>query len=137
MPTPEKSAEQLLQEILDRDRRYQRDAYAFVSQALNYTGEKIERKGHITGRELCEGLRDFALREFGRLARTVLESWGVRSSEDIGEIVFNMVDVGLLKKTDEDTREDFAGALDFTEAFDRGFRIEIIAGDDDDGKDDG
>lgn len=121
-----KSADDLVKEILRRDRRYDRDAYALVSQALGYTVEKRGKPGHVTGRELCEGLRDLALEQFGRLARTVLESWGIRSSKDIGEVVFNMVEAGLLKKTDEDRREDFAGVLDFAEAFDRGFRIKIV-----------
>lgn len=121
-----RSAEDVVEEILRRDRRYDRDAYAMVSQALTYTVEKKGKKGHVTGRELCEGLRDLALEQFGRLARAVLESWGIRSSGDIGEVVFNMVDAGLLRKTDEDRREDFAGVLDFDEAFDRGFRIHIV-----------
>jgi len=82
----------------------------------------------VSGRELCEGLSEFALRQFGRLARTVLESWGIRSSEDIGEIVFSMVEVGLLRKTEDDSRDDFAAALDFDEAFDRGFQLRLGAG---------
>ncbi len=123
-----KSADELLDTILARDQRYDREAYLFVSESLGYTVQKSDRAGHVSGRELCEGLSEFALRQFGRLARTVLENWGVASSGDIGEIVFNMVDVGLLRKTDEDSREDFVGALDFDEAFDRGFRLRLNAG---------
>ncbi len=123
-----KSADELLDTILAGDHRYARDAYVFVSEALGYTVQKSGRAGHVSGRQLCEGLSEFALRQFGRLARTVLESWGVTSSADIGEIVFNMVEVGLLRKTEEDSREDFAGALDFDEAFDRGFRLHLNAG---------
>lgn len=126
--TERKSADELLDAILARDDRYARDAYIFVSEALRYAVERLARSGHVSGRELCEGLSEFALRQFGRLARTVLESWGVRRSEDIGEIVFNMVDVGLLRKTDEDSRGDFVSALDFDEAFDRGFRLHLNAG---------
>ncbi len=133
MTRPRKSPEELLEEVLDRDARYARDAYAFVSEALGYTVQQKGEPGHVTGRELCEGLAEYALQQFGRLARPVLESWGVRRSEDIGEIVFNMVDVGLLRKTDEDRREDFAGVLDFDDTFDRGYRIEIVPGDDDGG----
>jgi len=121
----QKSGEELLRSILERDRRYDRDAYIFVSEALNYAVQKAGRRGHISGRELCEGLRDHALEQFGRLARVVLEQWGVRSSEDIGNIVFNMVEVGLLRKTDEDRREDFSGVLNFDEAFDRGFQMHL------------
>ena len=122
-----KSADELLDTILARDQRYDREAYLFVSESLGYTVQKSDRAGHVSGRELCEGLSEFALRQFGRLARTVLENWGGASSGDIGEIVCNMVDVGLLRKTDEDSREDFVGALDFDEAFDRGFRLRLNA----------
>jgi uncharacterized repeat protein (TIGR04138 family) len=124
-----KSAEELLNAILERDRRYNRDAYVFVSEALGHTGKKLGRKGHVSGRELCEGLCDLALEQFGRLARLVLESWGLESSEDIGNVVFNMVEAGLLRKTDEDRREDFRGVLDFEEVLERGFRIHITSGD--------
>ena len=111
--------------VLQRDRRYSRDAYVFVSEALQYTVEKLGRPGHVTGQALCRGLCEYALDQFGRLARSVLESWGLRRAEDIGEIVFNMVEVGLLRKTDEDRREDFAGAVDFEEALDKGFQLHL------------
>ncbi|MCX5655725.1 MAG: hypothetical protein NTY65_13890 [Planctomycetota bacterium] len=120
-PTPE----EMLEKIMERDRRYAREAYAFVHEALQFTVQRIGRKGHVTGRELCEGLCDFALAQFGRLARTVLDHWGVRRSEDVGEIVFNMVEVGLLKKREEDTREDFADAVKFDEALDRAFELHL------------
>jgi uncharacterized repeat protein (TIGR04138 family) len=127
-----KSAEELLNAIFQRDRRYSRDAYVFVSEALGHAVRKSGRRGHVSGRELCEGLREHALEQFGRLARVVLENWGVRSSEDIGNMVFNMVEVGLLRKTDEDRREDFIGVLDFDEAFDRGFEMHLNSGGADD-----
>lgn len=127
-----KSPEEMLDEIMADDRRYARDAYVFVSESLGYTVQRSGRAGHVTGPELCEGLAEFALGQFGRLARSVLASWGIRSSEDIGEIVFRMVEVGLLRKTDQDRREDFIGALDFDEAFDRGFQIHLASGEDDD-----
>jgi uncharacterized repeat protein (TIGR04138 family) len=120
-----KSPDELLDGILERDRRYARDAYIFVSEALQYTVQKAGHAGHVSGRALCEGLCEYALSQFGRLARTVLKSWGIRQSEDVGEIVFNMVDSGLLRKTDEDRREDFAGAVDFRDALDRGFEMHL------------
>ena len=120
-----KSPDELLDSILEHDGRYAREAYIFVSEALQYTVQKAGHAGHVSGRALCEGLCDFALSQFGRLARTVLESWGVRRSEDVGEIVFNMVGAGLLRKTDEDRREDFAGVVDFQEALDRGFELHL------------
>jgi uncharacterized repeat protein (TIGR04138 family) len=120
-PTPE----EMLGRILERDRRYAREAYAFVHEALQFTVQRTGRKGHVTGRELCEGMCEFALAQFGRLARTVLAHWGMRRSEDVGEIVFNMVEVGLLKKRDEDTRGDFVDAVNFEEAMDRAFELHL------------
>jgi uncharacterized repeat protein (TIGR04138 family) len=126
-----KSADELLDGLLQRDRRYAREAYVFVSESLGHTVQRLGRMGHVSGRELCQGMCEYALRQFGRLARTVLESWGVRRSEDIGEIVFNMVDAGLLRKTDEDSRDDFADVLDFREALDRGFELHLKSGETD------
>jgi len=123
-----KTADEVLAGVLARDLRYARDAYVFVSESLNYTVQKTARKGHVSGRELCVGLCEYALQQFGRLARTVLESWGVRSCEDVGEIVFNMVDAGLLRKTEEDSRNDFAGVLDLREALDRTFELHVDLG---------
>ncbi len=122
------SAEDLLDQIVQRDKRYAREAYAFVSEALQFTVQKGGRMGHVSGRELCDGLCEYALAQFGRLARTVLDAWGVRRSEDVGEIVFSMVDVGLLRKTDEDRREDFAGVVDFEAALDRAFELHVKPG---------
>jgi uncharacterized repeat protein (TIGR04138 family) len=119
------TAEELLDRIQQRDRRYTREAYIFLHEALQFTVQRTGRKGHVTGRELCEGLCQYALAQFGRLARTVLGHWGVRRSEDIGEIVFNMVEVGLLRKREEDRREDFAGVVDFGEALDRAFELHL------------
>lgn len=126
--TKPKSAEELLDQIVARDRRYDREAYRFVSEGLAYTVQKSGRMGHVTGRELCVGLSEYALEQFGRLARTVLDNWGVRQSEDVGEIVFNMVDVGLLRKTDEDRRENFANVLEFRSVLDQGFELHLKPG---------
>lgn len=127
-----KSPEELLDEVMAGDQPYARDAYVFVGESLGYTVQRSERVGHVSGQELCEGLAEYALSQFGRLARSVIESWGIRSSEDIGEIVFRMVEVGLLRKTEEDRREDFVDALDFDEALDRGFELHLASGEDDD-----
>jgi len=120
-----KSADEMLDSILQRDRRYDREAYRFVSESLVYAVQKSGRIGHVSGRELCRGVRDHAIEQFGRLARTVLEGWGIRRSNDIGEIVFNMVEMGLLRKTDEDRREDFHNVFDFRKAFDEGFKMRL------------
>jgi uncharacterized repeat protein (TIGR04138 family) len=130
-----------LDQILRKDPRYDRDAYTFVREALDHTLKRLKkpdreqvirqaretgdeskrRASHVTGQELLEGARDLALKQFGPLGRTVLEHWGVTRCEDFGEIVFNMVEAGVLGKTDRDTKADFAGGYDFEEAFTKPF----------------
>jgi uncharacterized repeat protein (TIGR04138 family) len=112
--------------ILAKDPRFHRDAYFFLREALDYTQKAIvkENKGqmrHITGQELLGGIREYALTQFGPMVITVLEEWGIKRCEDFGDIVFNMVDAGVLAKTDKDTREDFSGGYDFDEAFRKPF----------------
>jgi uncharacterized repeat protein (TIGR04138 family) len=111
--------------ILTRDKRFARDAYTFVREALDYTQKLIGKETqirHVSGQELLDGIRQFALQQFGPMVVTVFEEWGVHNSRDFGEIVFNMVEIGLLAKTDKDTREDFQNGYDFTEAFRKPFR---------------
>ena len=119
------SAEQRLAEILVRHPRYPREAYAFVNEALAYAAKTLQRTGHLTGQELCEGVRLMALDHFGFLARTVLESWNIRRTDDIGRIVYLMIEAELLRKTENDSIEDFRDVYDFEETFDRSFRIEL------------
>ena len=112
--------------ILAKDSRYARDAYAFVRESLDFTQKTIgkENRGqvrHITGQELLDGIRQFALNQFGPMAVTVLEEWGVHNSRDFGEIVFNMVEIKLLAKTEKDNRDDFNNGYDFTDAFRKPF----------------
>jgi uncharacterized repeat protein (TIGR04138 family) len=116
------SAEELLQNILGRDPRYAAEAYFFVRAGLDYTVRRLDKPRHVSGRELLEGLREFALAEFGPMTKTVLNGWGIRCTEDVGEIVFNMVETGLLGKTEKDSRADFASGYDFDEAFRKPFR---------------
>jgi uncharacterized repeat protein (TIGR04138 family) len=113
---------QAVSAICCRDPRYLPEAYGFVRDALDYATHKLKKplqgKGrHISGQELLECARELALREYGPMALTVLGAWGVHSTEDIGEIVFNLVEAGKLGKTDEDRREDFARGFDFRQAF--------------------
>ena len=108
--------------ILAKDSRYARDAYSFVRESLDHTQKQVskENKGavrHITGQELLEGIRQLALNQFGPMAVTVLEEWGIHNSRDFGEIVFNMVEIELLAKTENDNRDDFNNGYDFTDAF--------------------
>ena len=119
-------SDQIRTKILRRDRRYELAAYFFIYEALAYTQRKLGRQDpdleaprrHVTGRELLDGIREYAAESFGPLAPTVFRSWGVRRTEDFGELVFNLVENGLLGKTDEDRREDFADGFDFDTAFD-------------------
>ncbi|MEX0655158.1 MAG: Minf_1886 family protein [Phycisphaeraceae bacterium] len=119
-----------LREIVAKT-RYPLDAFLFVQRGLDYTvrqthGElpdgdrQAEREGcHVSGRQLCQGLRAYAVQEYGLLARTVLRRWQIHSCEDFGHIVFAMVEAGLMHKTDDDTMDDFAGVFDFEDAFRR------------------
>ena len=120
------SFEEALAKILAKDPRYQREAYFFVREALDHTQKTVGKDArgrirHVTGQELLGGIRDFALQQFGPMAKTVLEEWGVRCCADFGEIVFNMIEVDWLAKTDKDTRADFATGYDFDEAFRKPF----------------
>ena len=112
--------------ILTRDPRFSRDAYTFVREALDYTQKIIGKETHgqirhVSGQELLDGIRQFALQQFGPMVVTVFEEWGVRHCRDFGDIVFNMVEIGLLAKTDKDTRNDFQNGYDFTEVFRKPF----------------
>ncbi len=118
----EATFEEGLELILSKDQRYHRDGYLFVREALDHTQKAIikENRGnlrHVSGQELLDGIRDYALAQFGPMTITVLDEWGIRTCQDFGEIVFNMVEVGLLAKTDKDSRDDFQGGYDFGEAF--------------------
>jgi uncharacterized repeat protein (TIGR04138 family) len=118
----EATFEEGLELILTKDTRYHRDAYLFVREALDFTQKAIikENRGqlrHVSGQELLGGIRDYALSQFGPMAITVLEEWGIRACQDFGEIVFNMVEASLLAKTDQDSRDDFQQGYDFQEAF--------------------
>jgi uncharacterized repeat protein (TIGR04138 family) len=104
-----------------REARYDERAYLFVLAALEFCQQRLPDRRHLTGRELAVGCRDLALQRYGVLARTVLDHWGVRDSLDIGEIVFTLVDVGLLMSQPNDTKDDFIGVFDFHQAFDRDY----------------
>ncbi len=118
--------DEAIEKIAARDPRYHRDAYLFLREALDHT-QKIAGKPkhdeirHVSGQELLSGIRDYALRQFGPMALTVLNEWGVTRCEDFGEIVFNIVETGLLAKTEKDSPHDFQHGYDFEEAFRKPF----------------
>jgi uncharacterized repeat protein (TIGR04138 family) len=101
---------------------------------LHFTQERLSRpqasgpddeSAHITGQELTAGFRDYASRSFGMLAATVLRSWGIRTTEDIGRIVFELIDRGEMKKTERDQLSDFSHLYDFDEAFVEDYVIDV------------
>jgi len=101
------------------ERRYDERAYLFVLAGLEYCQQRLDERRHITGQELAEGCRDLALERFGVMARLVLEHWGVRRTEDLGDIVFTLVDLGLLISQPSDTRDEFIDVFAFDTAFER------------------
>jgi len=114
--------DEVVETICAKDPRYPRAAYLFVREALDFTQNLIKKESqgqfrHVTGQELLGGVREYALQQFGPMAITVFEEWGIRQCQDFGEIVFNMVESGVLAKTDTDTRDDFRNGYEFTEAF--------------------
>jgi len=118
-----------LDKILERDPRYHRDAYLFIREALDFTKNHIQktvpadkREKHVSVQELLDGIRQFSLQQFGPMTATVLDEWGVRNCGDFGELVFNMIDIGLLAKTDKDSRDDFRNGYDFNDAFRKPFQ---------------
>lgn len=134
-----------IQELLARDRRYRREAYVFVFEALRYAHdvmglgcekpneprdeesedpeESLHR--HLTGQELCEAIRRYALEQFGFMAKTVLNSWGLHSTRDFGEIVFSLIEIGEMRKTKDDRIEDFDDVFDFETGLRQDFRITV------------
>ena len=121
------------QKILDTV-PYPLEAFAFVREGLNFTVEQVhddpdslpEEDRHITGQQLCLGLRDLAISKWGLLAPIVLDHWCVRRTHDFGRIVFAMIEAGLMTKTSTDTMEDFEAVFDFSEAFNRDALVEQI-----------
>ncbi len=107
----------VLNKVCQTDSRYKIDAYSFVLAALNFTMEALKRNGHVSPQELIHGIKSFAIREYGRMARTVFEHWGIKATEDFGNIVFNMVEAGVLGKTESDSIEDFKEVFDFKKVF--------------------
>jgi uncharacterized repeat protein (TIGR04138 family) len=126
-----------LGQIVDRDGRYPYEAYDFVFAALNHTQRMLKKvprdeetgstepQCHVSGRELLDGIRDLALREFGLMARVVFRMWGINSTSDFGEIVFNLVSENLMSKSEEDTRDDFRDVYDLEKALIDDFRMEL------------
>ena len=125
--------------VLKNDTRYKLEAYEFVREALAYAQDKMgidnsevtddddqaAKERHLTGQQLCEASRKYALEEYGMMSRLVLESWGIYSTSDLGDVVYNMIEAQLMKKSESDRREDFNDVFDFVDAFESNFEIEV------------
>jgi uncharacterized repeat protein (TIGR04138 family) len=121
-------------ELLKQDTRYKLEAYQFVREALQYAQEVLEmppqtgasgekHEHHLTGQQLCEAIRIYALDQFGYLAKMVLNSWGVNTTGDFGEIVYNLIRIKEMRKSKHDRREDFDDRYDFETAFQPVFQL--------------
>ena len=110
-------ADEVLDQLQERNPRFHARSYLFVLQALHSVIQGLDEPRHISGLELTNGVRDLAIGSYGPLARTVLEHWAIHGTEDIGNVVFAMVEQGILVKQDDDDPEDFADLFDFEEAF--------------------
>lgn len=110
-------AREILAQLREREPRYDESAYLFLLAALRRCVDEMDRPRHVSGSELAGAVRELALERFGPLARTVLEHWGVHSTSDLGEMVFLLVECGVLTKQPSDTREDFEDVYTFEEAF--------------------
>lgn len=111
--------------ICKEDPRYDKKAYTFIRHGLDHTVKELKKKEsaktrgsqHVSGAELLDGLRAYALDQYGPLAKTVLNSWGIQRCSDFGDIVFNLIEYNVFSKTDNDKREDFIDLYTFDEAF--------------------
>jgi len=129
-PTKQKSVQKVTMDLGP----YPQEAYEFVQRGLSYTVQKVhaeltdpDASRHVSGQQLCEGLREFAHKQWGMLARVVLSRWGISATLDFGRIVFALIDAGQMQKTPDDTLDDFRDVYDFKAAFDHGYRIPVAS----------
>ena len=99
--------ENKISELCRTDLRYSSEAYRFVTDAVTFTVQRLEAHRHVTARELLEGMRDYAVNEYGAMAEAVLVSWGVSTASDVGNLVYNLIGVELLSASPGDKRSDF------------------------------
>mgnify|MGYP001205502470 FL=1 len=122
----DKNFPEVVKEIHQKDGRYAKGAYFFIREALDHTLKSLDKnsrknKGHVSGDELLEGIRDFALDRFGPMTLPLMNHWNIQQCRDFGNIVFNLVEFGILGRTDNDSLEDFDGGYNFQEAFESPF----------------
>lgn len=123
--TKRQSFEKILETIQDKDLRYSEDAYVFAMDALKYARKKFKLRYHVSGEQLLEAMRQLLIKEYGPMALTVLKHWGIKTTEDFGNIVFNLVESKVLTKTEDDNRDAFRNAFDLEEIFGSGYRQQL------------
>jgi uncharacterized repeat protein (TIGR04138 family) len=128
---PESLTKKTIDQVIEEQGLYPYEAFEFVRRGLTYTVEQVhaaltdpDASRHVSGQQLCEGLRQYALMQWGLLARTVLQRWNIRRTEDFGKIVFTLVESGEMSSTEDDSIHDFRHVYDFTVAFDSAYRIQ-------------
>lgn len=114
-------ADDVMERLREHHPRFHETGYLFLLSALHHALERLPQPRHLTGQELAESVRDLAMMRFGPMARTVLEHWGIRSTLDLGEMVFALVECGVLIKQEGDSPDDFEAVFDFEEAFERNY----------------
>lgn len=119
--------DQAIAKLREKDPRYAPAGYHFIRRSLDHTLKNLKRgeadgPAHVSGKELLEGFRDLALEEYGPLSKTVLEEWGILKCSDVGEIVFQLVSLGVLGKSENDNLDDFGELWSFTDAFELPFQ---------------
>ncbi|MEO0070087.1 MAG: Minf_1886 family protein, partial [candidate division WOR-3 bacterium] len=107
----------LLNELLKKDPRFTIDAYLLINEGLRYVHQVIGKKSHVSAQELLEAIRRLMSKRYGPMAKAVLNSWGIFSTDDIGEVVLNLVNAGLMLKEEADPIENFHAVYDFDTAF--------------------
>ena len=135
-----KSPLQAMRELLQDDTRFKFEAYQFIRESLQYAHEHLQLPDvahasesadaasrpspkHVTGQQLCEACRQYALDQYGFMAKTVLGNWGIRSTSDLGELVYNLIRIEQMRKSDTDRREDFNDVYSFDDAFEPEFEF--------------
>jgi uncharacterized repeat protein (TIGR04138 family) len=113
----EKDFHKIVETICEKDNRFKPDAYEFIMQALGFVQKQSKKTGHLTGQEVASGIRDLAIQQYGPMAKTVLNHWGIRATADIGTLVFVMIEHKLLSRQETDSIEDFNNVYDFDSAF--------------------
>lgn len=112
----QKNEERFLRWLNEHDSRFHPNAYSFTIEALHYTQRHFKKPKHVTGQELLTGIAQLSREKFGIMAWDVLQEWGIRYGKDFGDIVFNLVEIGEIKKTEEDKIDDFDSGFDLQKA---------------------